>query len=192
MQTRTTEEFPGERARKKSRPTYFLIRRSGVQVPAGAFSDKGGQWASSGGRRPRSRTLAWRRSIVLLRAADPLHRSRRVRGCPCLLRGRQRDRPGNLLPVLRLRQRLSMRAMALLRRLAARKPPGSPWRASHGPTRPAERIQRKEQVSALGGDARFAAAYEQLEGMRPGNLHAELLAQPCSTGAGFWTSSGSD
>ena len=41
----------------------------------------------------------------------------------------------------------------------------------------AEREQLKQQVNALGGDARFAAAYEQLEGMRPGELHAGLLKQ---------------
>jgi len=40
-----------------------------------------------------------------------------------------------------------------------------------------ERMQLKEQVSALGGDPRFAVAYQQLEGMRPGALHGELLKQ---------------
>jgi hypothetical protein len=39
----------------------------------------------------------------------------------------------------------------------------------------AERIELKQQVSALGGDARFAAALEQLDGLRAGNMHAELL-----------------
>lgn len=41
----------------------------------------------------------------------------------------------------------------------------------------AERRQLKEQVTALGGDARFASAYEQLEGMRPGALRSRLLQQ---------------
>ncbi len=39
----------------------------------------------------------------------------------------------------------------------------------------AERIQLKQHVIELGGDPRFAVAYEQLEGMRQGELHAELL-----------------
>jgi hypothetical protein len=39
----------------------------------------------------------------------------------------------------------------------------------------AERLQLQEQVYALGGDSRFAAAYEQLEGMRTGELHSLLL-----------------
>ncbi len=39
----------------------------------------------------------------------------------------------------------------------------------------AERLQLQEQVSALGGDPRFATAYEQLEGMRAGELHSLLL-----------------
>jgi hypothetical protein len=39
----------------------------------------------------------------------------------------------------------------------------------------AERLQLQEQVFALGGDSRFAAAYEQLEGLRSGELHALLL-----------------
>ncbi len=39
----------------------------------------------------------------------------------------------------------------------------------------AERLQLQEQVYSLGGDARFAAAYEQLEGMRPGELRSLLL-----------------
>jgi hypothetical protein len=41
----------------------------------------------------------------------------------------------------------------------------------------AERIQFKEQVRALGGDARFAVAYEHLESMRPGALRSALLQQ---------------
>jgi hypothetical protein len=41
----------------------------------------------------------------------------------------------------------------------------------------AERSQLKELVRALGGDARFAVAYEQLEQMRPGALRAGLLRQ---------------
>jgi hypothetical protein len=41
----------------------------------------------------------------------------------------------------------------------------------------AERIQFKEQVRALGGDARFAVAYEYLEAMRPGALRSGLLQQ---------------
>ncbi len=39
----------------------------------------------------------------------------------------------------------------------------------------AERLQLQEQVGALGGDPRFAAAYEQLEGMQAGELHSLLL-----------------
>lgn len=39
----------------------------------------------------------------------------------------------------------------------------------------AERQQMREQVSALGGDARFTFACEQLEGMRPGALRSCLL-----------------
>lgn len=39
----------------------------------------------------------------------------------------------------------------------------------------AERIQLKQLVHALGGDHRFAVAYEQLEQMRPGALRAGLL-----------------
>jgi hypothetical protein len=39
----------------------------------------------------------------------------------------------------------------------------------------AERIQFKQQVGALGGDTRFAVAYEQLEAMRPGALRSEML-----------------
>jgi hypothetical protein len=41
----------------------------------------------------------------------------------------------------------------------------------------AERLQLKEQISALGGDASFAVAYEQLESMRPGALRSRLLTQ---------------
>lgn len=39
----------------------------------------------------------------------------------------------------------------------------------------AERIQLKAQVFALGGDHRFAIAYEQLEQIRPGTLRSDLL-----------------
>ncbi len=39
----------------------------------------------------------------------------------------------------------------------------------------AERLEWKEQVRALGGDDRFAVAYEHLEGMRPGALHTRLM-----------------
>lgn len=38
----------------------------------------------------------------------------------------------------------------------------------------AERLQFKEQICALGGDARFATAYGHLEAMRPGPLRSEL------------------
>jgi hypothetical protein len=41
----------------------------------------------------------------------------------------------------------------------------------------AERLQLKEQISALGGDAGFGVAYEQLESMRPGALRSRLLEQ---------------
>jgi hypothetical protein len=41
----------------------------------------------------------------------------------------------------------------------------------------AERIQLKEQIRALGGDHRFAAAYDQLEQMRPGALRSGMLRQ---------------
>jgi hypothetical protein len=41
----------------------------------------------------------------------------------------------------------------------------------------AERIQLKELVRALGGDHRFAVAYEQLEQLRPGALRSGLLRQ---------------
>jgi hypothetical protein len=40
-----------------------------------------------------------------------------------------------------------------------------------------ERLQLKEQIKALGGDAGFEVAYEQLERMRPGALHSRLLKQ---------------
>lgn len=39
----------------------------------------------------------------------------------------------------------------------------------------ADRIRFKEQIRDLGGDDRFAVAYEHLEGMRPGALRADLL-----------------
>jgi hypothetical protein len=39
----------------------------------------------------------------------------------------------------------------------------------------ADRIHFKQQIGDLGGDGRFAVAYEQLEGMRPGALRADLL-----------------
>ncbi len=41
----------------------------------------------------------------------------------------------------------------------------------------AERLQLKEQIGALGGDARFTTAYEHIEGMRPGTLRSKLLQQ---------------
>jgi hypothetical protein len=41
----------------------------------------------------------------------------------------------------------------------------------------AECLQLKEQISALGGDGRFAVAYEQLGGLRPSPLRSRLLAQ---------------
>lgn len=41
----------------------------------------------------------------------------------------------------------------------------------------AERIQLKEVVRSLGGDPRFAVAYDQLEQMRPGALRSSLLQQ---------------
>jgi hypothetical protein len=41
----------------------------------------------------------------------------------------------------------------------------------------AERIELKELVLALGGDHRFAVAYERLEQMRPGALRSGLLRQ---------------
>lgn len=39
----------------------------------------------------------------------------------------------------------------------------------------ADRIHLKETIGELGGDKRFAVAYENVEGMRPGNLHSDLL-----------------
>lgn len=41
----------------------------------------------------------------------------------------------------------------------------------------AERLELKEQVSALGCDARFTVAYERLEQLRPGALRRRLLHQ---------------
>lgn len=41
----------------------------------------------------------------------------------------------------------------------------------------ADRIHFQQQIRDLGGDHRFAVAYEQLEGMRPGVLRADLLRQ---------------
>jgi hypothetical protein len=41
----------------------------------------------------------------------------------------------------------------------------------------AERLQWKQQVCDLGGDASFVAAYEGLDEMRPGRLHSGLLRQ---------------
>jgi hypothetical protein len=40
-----------------------------------------------------------------------------------------------------------------------------------------ERSQLKEQISALGGDAGFAIAYERLDGMWPGVMRSQLLGQ---------------
>jgi hypothetical protein len=40
-----------------------------------------------------------------------------------------------------------------------------------------ERLQFKEQIVALGGDADFAVAYEQIECIRPGALRSRLLKQ---------------
>jgi hypothetical protein len=40
-----------------------------------------------------------------------------------------------------------------------------------------ERLQLKEQICALGGDASFAVAYEQLGGLRPSALRSKLLTQ---------------
>jgi hypothetical protein len=40
-----------------------------------------------------------------------------------------------------------------------------------------ECLRLKEQINALGGDACFATAYEQLEGMRAGALRSSLLRQ---------------
>jgi len=39
------------------------------------------------------------------------------------------------------------------------------------------RVELKQQIIALGGDDRFTTAYEHLEGIRPGELHARLLQQ---------------
>lgn len=39
----------------------------------------------------------------------------------------------------------------------------------------ADRIHLKETTGELGGDKRFTVAYENVEGMRPGSLHADLL-----------------
>lgn len=39
----------------------------------------------------------------------------------------------------------------------------------------ADRIRLKEAIGDLGGDKRFAVAYENVEGLRPGNLHSDLL-----------------
>jgi hypothetical protein len=39
----------------------------------------------------------------------------------------------------------------------------------------ADRIRFKEQIRDLGGDERFAVAYENVEGMRPGGLRSNLL-----------------
>lgn len=41
----------------------------------------------------------------------------------------------------------------------------------------ADRIHFKQQLSELGGDDRFAAAFEHLERMRPGALRADLLRE---------------
>jgi hypothetical protein len=41
----------------------------------------------------------------------------------------------------------------------------------------AERLQLQEQICALGGDALFAAAYEQLDSLYPGALRLRLLQQ---------------
>jgi hypothetical protein len=40
-----------------------------------------------------------------------------------------------------------------------------------------ERLQLKEQIAAMGGDAAFAKAYEQLDDIRPGPLRSRLLRQ---------------
>jgi hypothetical protein len=40
-----------------------------------------------------------------------------------------------------------------------------------------EFLQLKEQVRALGGDARFAIAYEQIDGMREGALRSKMMKQ---------------
>jgi hypothetical protein len=39
----------------------------------------------------------------------------------------------------------------------------------------ADRIRLKESIRELGGDERFAVAYENVEGMRPGKLRSDLL-----------------
>lgn len=39
----------------------------------------------------------------------------------------------------------------------------------------ADRIRLKEAIGELGGDKRFAVAYENVEGLRPGSLHADKL-----------------
>jgi hypothetical protein len=41
----------------------------------------------------------------------------------------------------------------------------------------AERVQLKEQIAALGADARFAEAYQQLEEMHAGRLRSRLFEQ---------------
>jgi hypothetical protein len=41
----------------------------------------------------------------------------------------------------------------------------------------AERLQLREQIRALGGDAAFGLAYEQVERLRPGVLRSSLLKQ---------------
>src|SRR5262249_48089482 len=41
----------------------------------------------------------------------------------------------------------------------------------------AERLQLREQIRALGGDAAFGLAYEQLERLRPGAMRSSLLKQ---------------
>jgi hypothetical protein len=41
----------------------------------------------------------------------------------------------------------------------------------------AERLQLREQIRALGGDAAFGSAYEQVERLRPGALRSHLLKQ---------------
>jgi hypothetical protein len=41
----------------------------------------------------------------------------------------------------------------------------------------AERLQLREQIRALGGDAAFELAYEQVERLRPGALRSSLLKQ---------------
>jgi hypothetical protein len=41
----------------------------------------------------------------------------------------------------------------------------------------AERLQLREQIRALGGDAAFELVYEQVERLRPGALRSSLLKQ---------------